>query len=426
MVKKLKRKFIMISTLSVTLVMLILSVIVNAANYASVSGGLDELLVAIADNGGSLPLYQFGKSGINVFGPETQYSTRYFSLKFTGTGRLVRVRLDNIAAVTLADIDTYLAVASKHGDGFGYYSDYKYYVKTSEDGAFTAVFLDCAKEIRSVSSLIVFSAAALVGCVALVAVIATLLSKKAIDPIAKSIERQKQFITDASHELKTPITVINTSLSVLEMEVGRQKWIDKARFQTDKLTSLVGSLVTLSRMEEENEARFRTFDISSAVSETVDSFADFALAAGHGINSTIEPSVSFKGDEYAVRQLVSVLIDNAVKYAAEGSDIEFDFSKTKKGVMIRSSNRFVREGEESGGKASAKGDPGSAGGDMRGEKDLSRLFDRFYRGDKARSGTGGFGIGLSIARTVAEAHNGTIGASLDGDTIIFTVELRNS
>ena len=229
-----------------------------------------------------------------------------------------------------------------------------------------------------------------------------LLSRRAIDPVVRSAQQQKQFITDASHELKTPITVIATSLKVLEMEVGQQKWIDKAQAQTEKLTELVNSLVTLSRMdEEESPLKMAPFPISDAVTETAESFREHALSQGHGLTLAIQPGLTYRGDEYAVRQLVSILLDNAVKYAAPGSPITLALEKSRRGVVLRSGNRCT--------------EPGGI--------DTEKLFDRFYQADPSR-GSGGFGVGLSIARSIAEGHHGTIRAELEGEDIRFTAELK--
>lgn len=189
---------------------------------------------------------------------------------------------------------------------------------------------------------------------------------------------------------------------VLEMEVGQQKWIDKAQAQTEKLTELVNSLVTLSRMdEEESPLKMAPFPISDAVTETAESFREHALSQGHGLTLAIQPGLTYRGDEYAVRQLVSILLDNAVKYAAPGSPITLALEKSRRGVVLRSGNRCT--------------EPGGI--------DTEKLFDRFYQADPSR-GSGGFGVGLSIARSIAEGHHGTIRAELEGEDIRFTAELK--
>ena len=269
-----------------------------------------------------------------------------------------------------------------------------------------AVFLDSSQQLRSVMTTALLSLAVMAGCVALVYLIVVLCSRRAIEPVVQANRKQKQFITDASHELKTPITVIATSLKLLEMDVGQQKWIDKARAQTEKLRELVASLVTLSRMDEEDSPLHpQDFPISDAVRETAESFADFAESKGHVLQLDIAPGLTYCGDEYAVRQLVSILLDNAARYAAPGAPILLSLQKARRGVVLRERNDC--EGL----------DPAV----------LDRLFDRFYRPDEARSAAGGgFGIGLSIARSIAEGHRGSIRAKSadDGRAIEFIAERK--
>lgn len=166
-----------------------------------------------------------------------------------------------------------------------------------------AIFLDCHQEMRGVLMTALLSVCASAFCILLVYVIVLLCSRRAIDPVVRASEKQKQFITDAGHELKTPITVIATSLKVFEMENGPQKWIGKAAAQTEKLTELVNSLVALSRMDEgEGAFSFSEFNASDAAEEIADSFSDYALSCGHALDAHIEPDVIYRGDEYAVRR----------------------------------------------------------------------------------------------------------------------------
>ena len=444
MIKRLRNRFISIAMLSVTAVMLLLTIILNVANYVSTDSDLKQTLTLIYENAGTIPHSRFqlpdsadaptppendGGSGDiapalpddaddsqtpqappddkiarreGPFTAETPFSTRFFVLHYTSSGMLTQENLDNIASVTTDDTQTYLSAALVHGAGYGYCGSYRYFV-AQEDGENIAIFLDCYHELRAMRVVLVWSLLADAACILLVFLLVVLLSRRAIDPVVRSAQQQKQFITDASHELKTPITVIATSLKVLEMETGKQKWIDKAMAQTEKLTSLVNSLVTLSRMDEEDSPlRMEEFPVSDTVRETAETFVDFAASKGHELRLSITDGLTYRGDEYAVRQLVSILLDNAVKYALPDSPIEFSLEKVKRGVVLRSSNACEDVAPEN----------------------AQKLFDRFYRADQSRSSGSGFGIGLSIARSISEGHHGSIRAIVDDGKITFTAELK--
>ena len=438
MIKRLRNRFIRIAMLSVTAVMLLLTIILNVANYVSTDSDLKQTLTLIYENAGTIPHSRFqlpdsadaptppeNDGSLSDIAPpdaqdvqappddkvarregpftaETPFSTRFFVLHYTSDGMLTQENLDNIASVTTDDTQTYLSAALVHGAGYGYCGSYRYFV-AQEDGENIAIFLDCYHELRAMRVVLVWSLLADAACILLVFLLVVLLSRRAIDPVVRSAQQQKQFITDASHELKTPITVIATSLKVLEMETGKQKWIDKAMAQTEKLTSLVNSLVTLSRMDEEDSPlKMEDFPVSDAVRETAESFIDFAASKGHELHLSITDGLTYRGDEYAVRQLVSILLDNAVKYALPDSPIEFSLEKAKRGVVLRSSNACEDVAPEN----------------------AQKLFDRFYRADQSRSSGSGFGIGLSIARSIAEGHHGSIRAIADDGKIAFTAELK--
>lgn len=412
MIHKLQRRFILIAMASVTSVMVLLTLSINVINFISTNASLNNMLLAIYDNQGLVPAFQPDKRPGEQpprdipLTPETPYSTRYFVLLFDANGILSGTDMRHIAAVTEEDAETYLAIALKHKEGFGSSGGYRFYVASTDGGSFMAIFLDCQQELRSVRLFAMVSLLVMVFGLVLVYILILFFSKRAIDPVAKSAEKQKQFITDASHELKTPLTVMTTSLKVLEMEVGPQKWIDKTQAQVDRMRDLVNNLITLSRLDEEKPAfQAAEFSISEAVAETAEAFEDFAAAQGHPLELEIVPGLQYRGNEYAIRQLVSVLLDNAVKYADRGGKIALRLAPIPKGVVLRVSNPCA---------------------DLEPEK-LNALFDRFYRPDSSRSKqTGGFGIGLSIARSVAEAHKGSIQAECPAKGMVqFTAVLRH-
>lgn len=409
MINRLRRRFFLIAMTSVTLVIVLMGLSINIINFISINADLTDMLRMIYENQGAVPEFpRWGKVNDTRGGaitPETPYSTRYFVICYNENGTLNSVDMRHIAAVTEDNVDTYLSIAMKHGAGFGYTGTYKYYVVAEKNGKYMAIFLECQQELRAVRIFALLSLLVAVVCIGLVCVLVMFFSKLAIDPAIKSAEKQKQFITDASHELKTPLTVITTSLKVLEMEVGKQTWIDKAQAQADKMRDLVNDLVMLSRLDEERPAlHIAEFNISEAVAETADSFRDFASAQGRTLELEIPPDLQYRGDEYAVRQLVSVLLDNAVKYSNEGGSIRLSLEKARHGVVLKAFNTCTGI------------DPA----------ELDRIFDRFYRVEKSRSKqTGGFGLGLSIARSIAEVHRGTIRATCpDAQSVLFTVNLK--
>ena len=441
MIRRLRRRFIRITMISVALVMLLLTAIVNGASFLSTNAEVCQTLTILSENQGSFPAPLPGGGGgqpgvppenasgsqapalpsdsgaveppdapgkkdpMSRFGPEAPYSTRYFVLWYDDAGILLRSDLGHIAAVTEDEVGPYLNAAVRHGEGFGSYGGYRFLVSAGEDGEVMAIFLDCYQARRTARALAGWSLAADGVCLVLVYLLVSLFSRRAIDPVVRSAQQQKQFITDASHELKTPLTVITTCLKVLEMEVGQQRWIDKAQAQADKMSKLVGNLVSLSRLDEEEPPITLTdFDISAAVEDAAESFRDSAQAAGHPLELTVPPGITYHGDEAAIRQLVSILLDNAIKYALPGGAITLKLSRAHRGVVLQSANPCQTLDKEQ----------------------LGRLFDRFYRPDDSRTGsTGGFGIGLSLARSIAEAHKGAITAAMPAPGMIeFTAVLR--
>jgi len=391
MINRLRRQFIVIAMISVTLVVLLMALSINVFNFLSTDQTLGDTLRMICDNQGMITQFPGGRPGQPPRGqltPETPYSTRYFVLYYSGDGTLDMADMRHIAAVTEEDTGRFLAAALGRGEGMGYREQYKYYVIRAGEDRYMAVFLDCQRELHSMRTFAVISLLVAAACVALVYLLIWFFSKKAIEPTVRSVEKQKQFITDASHELKTPLTVIATSLKVLEMEVGEQKWIGKAQAQTEKLSELVNDLVTLARLDEEKPpARFARFDISGVVTETAESFRDFAAVRGHALEADAAPGLSCCGDEYAIRQLVSVLLDNAVKYSPLGSTVT---------VRLHKLYSYVRIEIEDAGIGIPK-------------EDYNKIFQRFYRGfHPTVQQSEGSGVGLYLSRKILEEQGGSI------------------
>ena len=264
------------------------------------------------------------------------------------------------------------------------------------------VFVDGSMSRSSLMQSMTIAGFVLLGCAALVLILIFLLSKKAVKPIAESYEKQKQFITDANHELKTPLTLILANLDIAEAELGKNEWLDDIRSEGHRMTELVNQLVALSRMDEEGQPlNISEVALGELVADTVSEFEPLAKERGKRLTANIDKETAYFGDEALLHRLVGILMDNAIKYCDQGGEIS---------VTLRRGRRIVLTVENTYAPV--------------GELELNRLFDRFYRADKARKFTGGYGVGLSMAKAIVEKHKGEITAyKMDATHIGFKVVL---
>lgn len=404
MLKKMRRRFIGAAMAAFAAVILTLLCIINLWNRSTVTRQLDDTLQRLSEMELSalrpqqkdLPPLMGG----DRFSPEVQYMLRFFSVTCGSDGRIRSINQDFIASISQQDAARYAAAVLAQGQEKGYYNGYRYLMTQFGDGV-RMVFLNAERELQSMRSLLILTAAIACGCLLVVFLLVLLFSSHAIAPYLKNLEAQKQFITNASHELKTPLTAITTSADVLAMEQGENEWVQNIQRQSARLSRLISDLVTLSRLNEENPFPEKTaFSLSDAVWEAAEPFASLSRAGGKQYIQQIADDITVSGDRRAVQQMVSILLDNAVKYCPPGGDITLLLFRHGGKAVLEVSNRCqLPEGT-----------------------DISRLFERFYRADAARSGKiSGSGIGLAIARATAEAHGGSIQVCQADSRITFRV-----
>ena len=405
MLRRMSRRFIGAAMAAITAVVLVLLCCLNLWNYRGVVDQLDRTLDVIAAADGRWPDFALRQPEPPLAGPfsgELPYMVRFFAVHYDESGGVTGVDHDFIASVSEDEAAAYAAAALELGRGRGFCEGYRYLI--SEDGGETSVvFLNAERELGAVRSLLAATAAVAAICLAAVFILVLLLARRAVKPYMRNLEMQKQFITNAGHELKTPLTAISTSADVLAMELEDDEWVRNIRTQSARLSKLVADLVTLSRLDEENPLPEKArFSLSDALWEAADSFAPLIRAAGKGYSQSIEDGLSLSGDRAAVQQTASILLDNALKYTPEGGGISLRAFRSGRRNIIEVSNTC--EGLD--------------------EMELERLFDRFYRADKARSGAvKGSGIGLSIAKAAVEAQGGRIRAERRGDGLCFRITL---
>lgn len=407
MLKKLQWRFIRVAMLSLLVVFLFLLAAINLLNYWNFRGSADAMLRLIAANDGRLPDYvdvaaeDFHPEAGLRFNEETPFFTRFFVVHGSDGHEVQDLQMEKIAAISGSDAERYYTEAISSGKTYGYCDQYRYLV-SSENGEEQVVFLDCERDLQAVKTFLIISVAVAAFAYGTVFLLVYVLSGRAIRPILRSMEQQKQFITDAGHELKTPLTVISTSADVLDGELPDNEWLRNIQRQTIHMSELIDHLITLSRMEEsDNQMRRDTFNLSDAVWDVAAQFRAVAEAQGKELLLNIEDDVMFRGDAAAMEQMLSLLLDNAVKYSDSASTIRLRLHRERNVILTLENDCTLPDG-----------------------LDPERLFDRFYRLDPARSRhTGGSGIGLAVARAIAQAHGGTLKATAGEHCIRFVAEI---
>ena len=412
MIYRLQRKFILISTVSVLAVVAIVFGIIVALNVSSMNRNMDILSDRVSEGGGRFPLpfdEKFGPgkfpprddTSFDFITPETPFATRYFTVLYDRNGDVVQTFTDSIYSISDEQAVEYAESVLADGKDRGWLSNYRYKVFSTEHGQ-GIVFVDGSMNRSALMQSTAIAGFVLLGCSALILVLIFLLSGKAVKPIAENYEKQKQFITDANHELKTPLTLILANIDIAEAELGKNEWLDDIRAEGHRMTELVGQLVALSRMDEsENKLNVTEVCFGELVADTVAAFEPLARERDRSLIFSVDKELTCFGDEALLCKLVGILMDNAIKYCDNGGEINVTLRRGRR-VVLTIENTYSAVGET----------------------ELGRLFDRFYRADKARKFTGGYGIGLALAKAIVENHKGEISAyKKDSSHIGFKVVL---
>ena len=352
---------------------------------------------------GSFPMRERHLRGFmqQEIGEDQRRSALFFTVTLDSAGVPESVRLNNISSIT-EDEALALAAGIDPTSGSGSVGAYLWQRGYSRDGSCTLTFLHTGSARSTMLRMAVLSL--LGGAIAwgLMLLLVLFLSRKSIQPIAENMERQKRFVTDAGHELKTPLAIILANTEAMELRQGESKYSRNIRAQVERLTGLTQNLLALARADEWRvEESAEDFDFSALTAETARPFREPAELRGLTLVTDIAPGVSVRGSRQQLGQLISILLDNAVKYCAADGTIRVEVKKEGGKALLRVRNTVTDQSAPA-----------------------ERLFDRFYRADESRSTTtGGFGIGLSAARAIAESHRAKLAAAYEGDEIVFSFKL---
>ncbi|MCR4648441.1 MAG: HAMP domain-containing histidine kinase [Lachnospiraceae bacterium] len=435
MIKILRRRFILVTMISTFAVLSVIIGALNIASFTGINNRNDAVLAFLAGNDGRFPdeymippedkTFGFDSEKPELKKPEMPanddfsrenrhftrempYETRFFSVNLDYDGRIITYDTGMIFAVDDEEVSEYAESAFYSFQRFkkvrGTNNAYRYLLKQTDSG-YRIIFTDISRDIQNAKRVLLYSLIISIIGLAAVYVLVYFFSKKVFKPIEESYQKQKRFITDASHELKTPLAIIAANADVIEMEAGESEWSKSIKNQVGRMSSLVENMVELTRLDEGSNLLFEDMDLSTAIKETAETYNALSETKGLTINVNVESGIKVKGDEAKLRQMAGLLLDNAIKYSVKDESRRIEVSLKKKS-----------------GKAVLKISNPAEGLSI---QNYDVLFDRFYRPDSSRnSKEGGSGIGLSVVKSIAEAHSYKASA-YSKDAKIITFEIKD-
>lgn len=450
MIKKLKTRFIILAMVSLTILLTAIVAGMNIINYNKVVSDADDRLTVLEgysgrllerengdDEGGKFMrdgdeelggqddpfenredfLGPKGPGGPSMTRDEAE-EARFFSVFMDSGGDVTRTNTERISAVDSEEAAEFAKEALASGEDRGFVEELRYSV-SEKDGVTIVTFLDCGRVLESFRDFL--RASVLMSLIGLLVVFAVIcyFAGRIVRPVAESYEKQKRFITDAGHEIKTPLAIIKANLDLLDMQMddiegahGRSAETEELRDglseiggQVNRLADLTNDLVYLSRMEEAESSLIMTdVPLSEIADESVSAFDKLAKEQGGSISADIDEGITVSGSTKELEKLMSIILENAVKYSAGDAPIEVSVKKEGRNALVQVRNAVADELTS---------------------ENLSHVFERFYRADASRnSETGGHGIGLSMAHAIVSAHGGKISAhTTDGHDFIVTAVL---
>ena len=409
----LRRKFIIIAMLSFLMVMVFIGTVINIMSHTVTIRSIKNTLDNIRESEGKIndtpdigeDGAPFNPSFYDAFSPKYRHN-HYYMMTYDAQSNMSYFSSNAFNDYEMELVQKYAVKMMEDDDTFGRYGVYYFQKVTRDDGAVTLTILDCTSEISTSIRLLVATVVTCIVAFIIAFILVRLFSWKLIQPEIENSERQKQFITNASHELKTPLAVIRANTELLEMTGGENEWTKSTLNQVDHMNGLIQNLVMIAKAEErEDKSKLAEINASEAVEQTVAPYKALAEQSGKTLNTSIEKDILVTSDESKLRQLTTILVDNAIKYCDDNGEVAVRLNPIKHGQLrmkLVVSNSY-KDGAEI---------------------DCNRFFDRFYREDQSHNiDKGGYGIGLSIAESICRQYGGNIKAAWKDGKISFTVTL---
>lgn len=400
MKKTLRKKFVFFAMSAVTILLVVLIGAISIFSWVILDWQSDNVLRTIADGNGAFMQMEIFDRG--PFQPpmdmDTVKSARFFMVRIDADGNVKDTNLDQISSVTAEQATQY---ARKISGSSGKIDNFKYESKAfgTEQLIF---FMDISGQMQIFAMVFGISGMIALVCWLFILILVILLSGRVVRPILAGIEKQKQFITNAGHELKTPLAIIQSNNDASALINGETKYSKNIRRQTQRLNVLMTNFLTLAKLDEEIKLPTESISVSELIHDLLPGYEDMLAQKSIAFSVDIQPDLFLRAHSASLTQMVSVLLDNAVKYTPEGGMVWLTACRNGGRIEILEENTC----------------------EVPETMDSERLFERFYRGDSSRTqdnNTSGYGIGLSAARAIAENFGGTLKAEYtENGTIRFT------
>ena len=407
--KKLRWRLVKIVFFSVVVVFAIMNLILTVSLRTYNNSQADQMTRIISDNNGTVPKMkdydenssnkQFFRNSFYEFNEESAYRTRYFSVSINADRQIKSVDMDHVAAIDEKKAVRMTKLVLFSPKEVGNIGNYRFRKQYTNGVVSDIIFLDCKESQEFYRLVVTLTIGVSVLLTLLITIIFIIASKRVVRPFEVNSQRQKQFITDASHELKTPLAIISANAEVLQYKGEQNEWLQNIVEQAKRMGKLINQLLVLAKLDEVQENNERQeIDMKELVEKTVEPFYEVLEQKDVTLSVEAEDGLTVRANREQIEQLVTILMDNASKYVSEHGSIVWKLGKNHKGVTFSDANTTEED-----------------------KIDTARLFDRFYRNDSSRSSkTGGHGIGLSIAKKIVDAHKGSIAAESEGNTVIFS------
>lgn len=398
MIKKLRRKFIIVAMISVFIVLALTMTIINVSNYVSIENSANEILKEVIKQGTDEPTPS--SNGPNVKKRVDLREEHYFIVSFNNDGSINDTNDFHTFILSKEECNE-LATKVFNNELLGNkYGTLRFKKELKDDGLTYVGFVDIKEKLNNFYDFLITSVLISSGAYITLSIFIIVASKIAFRPNEEAYKKQKRFITNASHELKTPLTVISADMDIIEMDNGKSEWSDSIRDQIKRLTEMTNQLVLLSKLEEDdpNSFEFKEFSLSEICENAINAFSNNFKKENINFTSDISNKLIMNGNQKMIEELIYIFLDNSVKYTGGDNKVSsFNVNENKGKIEFKFVNSLNKDDEV----------------------DIKQMMERFYRSPSNKKE--GSGVGLSIAQEIINLHKGTIKINKDNDMISFVI-----